>query len=344
MRVPDGYQSMLDLTLALPEQLRAGLSAARAIALRPGRPRSLVVCGMGGSGISGSICRSLLWDRAAQPVLSCRDYDLPAAAARGALLVAISYSGETEETLSAVRQARARGCRVVAVSSGGTLASFARDAGWPLITLPGGLPPRAALGYLLGACLGVLEAADMAPRASREVIAAARLLETQAGRLRRSARALASSVIGCFPVIWSSARHLDAVAERWRCQLNENAKLVCHTNELPELDHNEIVGMGGPLEVARSAAVMVLADNETHPRTLARVAETLAIARGSYRCARVLAPPGKGRFERMLWLVMLGDLLSLELARLQGVNPQTIVRIDELKRRLAATGASGRKR
>lgn len=335
MGVPEGYRPMLDWALDLPGQLRVGYKAARAAGLKPGRFANVVVCGMGGSGISGSIARSLLWDRARQPILSCRDYDLPAAAGKDTLLVAISYSGETEETLSAVSQARQRGCRIVAITSGGRLAAIARNAGWPSVGVPGGLPPRAALGYLLGACLGVLEGCGIARGLGRDTTAAARLLERERPTLSRVARSLARALLGRLPFVYSTARSLDAVAERWRCQLNENAKLVCHTSELPELDHNEIVGLGGPEFVAKDTELVVLAERDTHSRTLARVRETLFIARGSYHKAHLLTPAGRTRLERMLWLVLLGDLASIELARLEGVDPKTIVRIDELKRRLA---------
>lgn len=337
--VPEGYRPMLGWALDLPGQLRIGLRAARAAGLKPGRFANVVVCGMGGSGISGSIARSLLWDRARQPMLSCRDYDLPAAAGRDTLLVAISYSGETEETLSAVSQARRRGCRVVAITSGGRLAAIAREAGWPSVGVPGGLPPRAALGYLLGACLGVLEGCGIARGLGSEILAAARLLEGQSADVHRQARALARAAAGSLPVVYSAVRSLDAVAERWRCQFNENAKSLCHTHELPELDHNEIVGLGGPGWLAKRTLIVVFVDREVNLRSLARVRETLDIACGSFGRAMVLLPVGTRRLERMLWLVLMGDLASIEMARLEGVDPRTIVRIDELKKRLSRIGS-----
>jgi glucose/mannose-6-phosphate isomerase len=152
-------------------------------------------------------------------------------------------------------------------------------------------------------------------------------------------RRLAGLLLNRLPVVYSTSRLLDVAADRWRCQLNENAKVLCHTSVLPEHNHNEIVGMGSPVPVARSTAIVTLRDRETHRRTRLRYRLLLDIVRGTYGRAVEIASDGRSRLERLFSLIMLGDLVSVELARLRRVDPMGVERIDELKRRLAARSA-----
>ena len=149
---------MLQLVRSLPEQLAAGAKAACAVRIgSAGGFDSVTVAGMGGSGIGAKIVQGLLLDECRVPVHVCNDYDLPAAVSAKTLFVAVSYSGNTEETLSAYTQARRRGCRVVVITSGGELGRLAARAGYPVMPVPGGMPPRAALGYLFSTLLVCLE-------------------------------------------------------------------------------------------------------------------------------------------------------------------------------------------
>ncbi|MFO7676354.1 MAG: bifunctional phosphoglucose/phosphomannose isomerase [bacterium] len=327
--MPDS--GMLELVLALPEHLLAGFVAA-------GRPMAaarydnLVVLGMGGSAISGSLLSGLVADSARVPVLSCRDYEIPAVAGRRSLVVAISYSGDTEETLSAFSQARRRGCPAVIIAGGGRLA---REAGnVPVVGVPTGLPPRAALGFLFGSLLAVARTAGVWSGSRAEVAAAASFLHGRVGQWRRRARALAARLGGGLPFVYASSRMTEPAAERWRCQLNENAKVLCHSSVLPEHNHNEIVGLGSPA-AARAAYILALTDRQTHPRTIKRLDHLLDIARGAFRGATVVPSEGETRLERLMSLVMMGDLFSVELAAARGVDPMPVARIDELKRRMA---------
>ncbi len=320
-------------TLALPDQLEQGFAAAAVLPRRAVKCASVVVCGMGGSGISGALAASLLWDRLGIPIVAWHDYDLPAWVVESSLVIGISYSGGTEETISALKQADRRRCRVVVIAAGGPLAEAAVKKNWSLLRVPAGPPPRAALGYLLGACLGVFDRTGLAPRLASEVKSAVAILHARRRQLERRAVTVARFLHPALPVVYSASRSLDAVADRWRAQLNENSKLLCHTNQLPELDHNEIVGLGAPPAVA-AARVVVLVDSETHPRTLRRVRETLDVVKNACGGFRVVSATERLRLGRMLELVMVGDLASLKLAAMRGVNPRSIDRIDELKRRL----------
>ncbi|MEI8190550.1 MAG: SIS domain-containing protein [candidate division NC10 bacterium] len=149
------------------------------------------------------------------------------------------------------------------------------------------------------------------------------------------ARTIAKHLAGRLPIVYSTSRMLDAVADRWRCQLNENAGVLCHTNSFPEHNHNEIVGMGHPENPGRDVVVVALLDRETRPRTRYRLESVLDITEQAYHLAMRLESEGRSRLARVFSLIMLGDLVSVELARLLGKDAMEIDRIDELKRRMA---------
>ncbi|OYD14802.1 bifunctional phosphoglucose/phosphomannose isomerase [candidate division WOR-3 bacterium JGI_Cruoil_03_51_56] len=328
--------SMLDLVLGLPEQIVEAVVISERVNF--GRPRSfdkLVVAGMGGSGISGDMVRCLFWGDNTMTVLSCRDYNIPAAVTSRTLFVAISYSGNTEETLTAFHQARRRNCRILAITSGGKLGRAAKRAGVPVITVPDGLPPRAAFGYLFVSLLKSLGKLGVCHSYEHDLAEAVGLMAECRSKWLRKARTVAGALLDQLPVVYSTSRLLDAVAERWRCQLNENAKVMCHTNVFPEHNHNEVVGMGSPDFLAKNTIVVGLIDRSTYGRTMLRLGYALDITRNGYAKFLKLKTEGKSSLARMFSLVMLGDLVSVELARLRGVDPMPVARIDELKRRMA---------
>jgi glucose/mannose-6-phosphate isomerase len=334
--VESGTDRMRELVMSLPEQIEQGARAACAAEIgRAGRFDSVAVAGMGGSGIGARIVQGLLLDECQVPVHVCNDYDVPAAVSAKSLFVAVSYSGNTEETLSAYAQARKRGCRIVAVTSGGELGRSAGEAGYSVIAVPAGMPPRAALGHLFSTLLVCLERLNVCESHQRGLEEAVRLMRRRRKSWLGRARTIAKHIDGRLPMVYSTSRMLDAVADRWRCQLNENAGVLCHTNSFPEHNHNEIVGMGHPRHPGRNAVVIALLDRETHPRTRYRLESVLDIAEEAYYLAIRLESEGRSRLARVFSLVMLGDLVSVELARLAGKDAMEINRIDELKRRMA---------
>ena len=324
---------MLRLVQALPEHLLAGYDIG--CGQQPDKAdHSLVITGMGGSAISGALLAGVAADKSLLPVLCSRDYDLPAAVGRQSLVIAISYSGNTEETLSAFNVARNRGCRLAVITSGGQLAAEAGRARVPVVIVPTGLPPRAALGFLFGSLLALARSARVLRLTRKDVVTASTLLAARYEAWRRKARKLARALGDDLPLVYATSRLSEPVAERWRCQVNENAKLHCHSSVLPEHNHNEIVGMGAP-GATRSSHLFALVDNSTHPRTRLRLKHLLGIVRGTCRAATILPAEGETRLEQALSLVMLGDLLSVELTSARNVDPLPVTRIDELKRRMA---------
>jgi glucose/mannose-6-phosphate isomerase len=333
--------TMLDLVLGLPEQIAEAEVSARRVAL--GRRRSysnVVVAGMGGSAISGDICRTVLADVDPIPVFVCRRYDVPALVTDKTLFVGISYSGNTEETLSAIRHARRRGCDMVFITTGGKLGRMARRMAVPAVRVPSGLQPRAALGHLCTSLLVVLERLGICGPVGSALNEAVTLMVDRREAWLRHAGEIARKLEDNLPMVYGTAPLLEAVLDRWRCQLNENAEVMCHTSMLSEHNHNEVVGMGQPGWLARRSVIVALHDSSSPEQNRTRLAQVLDITRGSYREAIHVESEGRSSLARVFSLTMIGDLVSVELAALRGVDAMPVERIVELKRRMAG----GRKR
>jgi glucose/mannose-6-phosphate isomerase len=251
-----------------------------------------------------------------------------------------SFSGNTEETLSAYREAVIRGCRVVAMSSGGELTALAQEDLVPLVPIPPEVPvPRAALGYLAAGPIGVLDAMGVIPPAGEEIDRTARLMEGLADRLgpdRRSesnpAKSLALWLAGKTAVVWGSEGLAEAPALRWKAELNENAKVPAFSAILPELDHNEVEGWSPG--TGSGYALVVLRHRMEHPRVAERVAATLDALGGSGLEARQVHAEGSSPLEQLFSLVMMGDFTATYLGIVRGVDPTPIPVLSALKERL----------
>jgi glucose/mannose-6-phosphate isomerase len=334
---PSGQAAdVLDLATHLRDALWRVESAALSL---PAARSGVLVAGMGGSAIGGLLAAAALGPRLRRPLLAARDHGLPSFADAGWVVLCASYSGETEETLAAFDAAGAAASPRVVATSGGELAGRARREGVPVIPLPGGFQPRAAVGYALVAALEVAAAAGAAPSVRGEVEAAAALAERLAaawgpdGPAEGEAKALARRLDRTVP-IFCGAGLGAAAAYRFKTQCNENAKVPAFAAELPEADHNEIVGWPAAPGLGAFSAVF-LEDPDVHPRVAERVALTAELAeRAGLPVARV-RPPGETRLERLVALVLLGDLVSLYLAVLGGRDPADVAPIVELKAALA---------
>ncbi len=325
--------------LGLAEHLRDALWRVDSAAIPPADATGVVVAGMGGSAAGARLAAAAIGPRLRRPFAVADDYALPGWVGPDTLVLCSSYSGTTEETLSAYDDATGRGARRLVATTGGPLAERARRDGVPVIPMPGGYQPRAAVGYSLVAALEAAALAGAAPALRDEVEAAASLAERLAkpwgpdGPDDGEAKALARRLHGTVPVI-AGAELAAAAAYRWKCQINENAGLPAFASSLPELDHNEIVGWPAAPELGRFAAV-VLEDPGAHPRNALRTRLTAeAVEAGAEVVARVSAQ-GETRTERLVSLVLLGDLVSLYLAVLRGKDPAAIEPIAALKRFLA---------
>lgn len=317
---------MLDDVLAIPEHLRDALWRVESARLERAESAGLMVCGMGGSAIGGDLAAAALGDLLTEPLLTVRGYALPSWATPEWTVLCSSYSGGTEETLACFSAAEALGARRVVASTGGPLVEGAREAGVPVIGLPGLLPaPRTAVAYMLVCAAEVAALAGVAPRIHAEIDAAAAFLEERSEDLQARAADVAERLRGSVPVVIGADLTVPA-ARRWKTQINENAKAPAFFSELPEANHNEICGWEG-----ENLAAVLLEDADQHPRERRRFELTAeSIGAGGAEAIR-LETEGETRVARLLWVTMLGDLVSLELANTRGVDPLPVEAIDQLK-------------
>jgi glucose/mannose-6-phosphate isomerase len=322
--------SQLDDVLALPDHLRDALWRVESAGLSEGEASGLVVCGMGGSAIGGTLARAAIGDRLSRPLLVFRDYELPVWTPPDRVVLCSSYSGDTEETLACFAAAEAIGARRIVATTGGALAEAARNAGVPVIGLPAGFQPRAAVGYMFTTVTEVAALIGAAPGTRTEIdTAAAHLDDARDGLLARSTD-IAGRLEGAVPLIYGCDLTVP-VAYRWKTQINENAKQHAFSHQLPELDHNELVGWSGVDGNEQRYAAVFLSDEDQHPRQRRRAELTAELIEPHAAAVIDVETKGNTRIERMLWGVMLGDLVSLQLAALRGVDPSPVDVIDRLK-------------
>ena len=296
---------------------------------------------MGGSSVGGRLAAGALAPRLRRPIALAMGYDIPAWIGRETLVLCASYSGSTEETLATYDAAKAAGAPRLVATTGGPLAERAREDGVPVIPLPGGFQPRAAVGYSLVTALEAAALCGAAPSVRDEIESAAALAAELAaewgpdGDEDGDAKRIARALHGTIPV-FIGAGLTASVAYRWKTQVNENAELPAFASKLPEHDHNEVVGWGG---ADRRLGAVFLDDPDGDERAFRRMEVTAEIAADGAAVVERVTPRGDSRLERLVSLVLLGDLVSLYLAVLRGVDPVHVQAIDLLKERLAAASS-----
>ncbi|MDI6870128.1 MAG: bifunctional phosphoglucose/phosphomannose isomerase [Bacillota bacterium] len=304
--------------------------------------RQVVVVGMGGSAIGADLLRGYVEGEMAIPFLVSRTYHLPAFVSRETLVIASSYSGNTEETLSAYGEARERGARMFAIASGGELERRAQADGVPFCRIPGGYSPRAALGYSFVPLLAVLSRLGLIRDRAEDLAEAVKVMRELRAELGQGtpaadnpAKQLAERLYGKLPFIYGAAPWSSAVAYRWKGQVNENAKNLSHSNILPELNHNETVGWEFPERLTAQIEVVLLRDREDHPKVQRRFEVTSTIMRPHVSGITEVWSRGHSILARLFSLIYHGDFTSYYLALLNGVDPTPVKVIDYLKGELA---------
>lgn len=334
---------MLGRIAELPRQCRDAWTLAQAFELPPGyrAAKQVVVTGMGGSAIGGALLAGLVADEATIPISIVRSYTLPACVGPEALVIGCSYSGNTEETLSAFREAREKGARLLAVTTGGQLAQLAHSWGAPVLTFDYVSQPRAALGYSFVLLLGVLDRLGFFSSKEADLAEAIEVMEAQqveispqAPQAHNPAKALAGRLHGHLVVIYG-AGFMEPVANRWKTQVNENSKAWAIFEGMPELNHNSVVGYEHPRELRDRLAVVMLTSALDHPRTAIRFQVTREILEERGIACEVVTARGRSRLAQMLSTIHLGDYVSFYLAALNGADPTPVEVISVLKRRLA---------
>nr|WP_282432906.1 bifunctional phosphoglucose/phosphomannose isomerase [Pelotomaculum propionicicum] len=302
---------------------------------------NILVTGLGGSAIGGDLLRVYAADKISIPVIVNRDYTVPEFVGPDTLVFAISYSGNTEETLSAYEQAQARGASVIVISTGGKLGEMALRDGVPLVKVPSGYAPRAATGFLFIPALKILQRLGFLPGLDGEIMAMAgfvRELHTKLGAqspmAENPAKQIACKLHQKIPVIWGSTGTTEVVAQRWKGQINENAKVPAYWNVFPELNHNEIVGFQLPAEILKRIHVIILRDGQDHPQVQKRMEITKGVIKDVVDGYTEVWSSGDNALSRLFSLIYTGDYTSVYLAALYGIDPGPVKVIDYLKQEL----------
>ncbi len=303
------------------------------------RTTNIVLAGMGGSAIGGDLLRTYLSKQLSIPFIVNRHYTLPNYVDKNSLVIISSYSGNTEETLEAYEQAVEQKARILCITSGGEVAKRAKDLKHQYIFIPGGLQPRAALGYSFFPLLYALDKMGFADLNENEVQETITVLKTMSGEAvdmteKNYPYSIAKRLHGKAVVVWSSSDLLEAVSVRWRGQLNENAKHLAYSALFPELNHNEIVGWENPPEILKHFVIALLKDRDDHARVVQRMAITKEVLKETPDAILEIAPRGEGRLARMFSMIHLGDWVSYYLAMLDEADPTPVERINYLKSEL----------
>jgi len=318
-----------------PEQLSEALALAQNVTLKKHSAplRTIFISGLGGSGIGGNFVQEFVRPVCKLPVVVSKGYHAPAWVNKHTLAICSSYSGNTEETLSTLEQLLQTGAQVVCIASAGRLIEIAQQRGLDYVQVPGGWSsPRACLGFSVVAQLAVLRAAKLIPlKLLTQVGAAQKMLAKDQAAIQKSARKIAAALVGKTPVVYT-ADHNEAVAVRWRQQINENAKMLAWHHVVPEMNHNELVGWR---DNRPDVAVIWLRNKDDFQRTSIRMdinKEMIGELAGN---STEIWSKGKSPIEKAFYLVHLGDWMSFYLAELRQVDPVEIKVIDYLKAELA---------
>jgi glucose/mannose-6-phosphate isomerase len=334
-------EAMLDRIKELPQQVRDAWAIAQRASIPPayGDVRSIVVAGMGGSAIGGDLAAALVAGELKVPMSVHRDYGLPAYVGRDSLVIASSYSGNTEETLSSFEEARKRGAKVIAITTGGRLAELATAAGFPLVTFSYAARPRATLGYSLTLVLGVLSRIGLVRDLARDIDGAladvAKLQErVHEGARTNEAKKLAAALAGKIVFVYGAGA-MGVMARRVKGQWNENAKNWAAYDVLPELNHNGVVGFPLPAIAKQALAVLILRSSQDLGRHRVRWEVTKELLDQAGIEHHSLELPGATALSEVLQMTYVTDHVSFYVALLNGADPSPNKSIDFLKDRLA---------
>jgi glucose/mannose-6-phosphate isomerase len=324
---------MNDLILKFPKQLEEAVEIAKKSKLAaPANPiQKIIVCGLGGSGIGGTIMKETLQNGIKVSIEVIKSYTLPGYVDKNTLVICSSYSGDTEETLESFSLAHKQGAHIVCVTSGGKLLEQANKNGISVIVIPSGMQPRACLGYSLTQLFHIMEFYGFATSCTEEIITSVKLLRDNQPSLMKAALRMAEILVDKTPVIYSTSLH-EGVAVRFRQQLNENAKILCWHHVIPEMNHNELVGWSH--EYA-DLAVLIFKDEHEHPRNELRI--DLCKKLFEKFAPVVIEIPSKGvnAIEKKLYWIHFADWVSFYLSEKRNVDATEVKVIEQLKQDLA---------
>ena len=329
------HQSIYEFSDHLVKALEIG----KAIALKNQYSdiHNVVVAGMGGSAIGGDVAKLLCKNELKVPMVVSRNYTLPGWVNENTLVICSSYSGNTEETLAAFEHARVKGAQIVGISTGGTLSEKMAEFELDLVTIPGGLQPRAALAFSLVPMLFLMKQTGLIGSETMDKLpgAASFIASIRDGYGKQSednpTYSLAQRIYKTIPVIYGETDATGTLAVRFKGQLNENAKMLAYCNELPEMNHNEIVGFKNNQDILNHISIIWLKDEKDHPRTAVRQESSQEIIDDLCANHEVVSAVGDSVATRFLHLIHYGDWVSYWCAILHKTNPTPVKKIDRLK-------------
>ncbi|MDB5168757.1 MAG: bifunctional phosphoglucose/phosphomannose isomerase [Candidatus Saccharibacteria bacterium] len=299
--------------------------------------KNIVFAGMGGSALYALVAK--VWPGFDRPFEVVRNYDLPAYVGEDSLVFVSSYSGNTEETISALHQAEGKGAGIIVITAGGQLADLAREKNYPLLLLPGGLQPRHALWYGLKAILTATDKLGLTDGKADELAAQAEFLKDAIQAWlptvptdKNAAKQIAQECIGKSPVIYAGPK-LAPAAYKWKISFNENAKHIAWTNEFPEFNHNEFMGWTKQ-PVDKPYTIIDLRSSAEHPRVQKRFEVSARLLSGMRPAPIIVTAQGDPFIQELMFTIALGDFVTLYTALLSNVNPTPVELIENLKKSL----------
>jgi len=326
---------MEELIVNFTGQLRESLAIMQAysfVAPKDKQFSNVVLTGLGGSGIAGSIVQNYVFDKLKIPFVVNKDYFLPAFIGEQSLVIVSSYSGNTEETVAALQLALKKNATVICVTSGGKVAEIAKKKKVDCILLPAGMPPRACIGYAIVQVVNVLNHFNLlkAPL-TKDINAAINLLDAEEKDIRKKAKAIAGKLVGKMPIIYAPADY-EGMAVRFRQQINENSKMLVWHHAIPEMNHNELVGWR---DKDPNKVVLILRNDNDYERVQLRMEINKKIFKKYTPNIIEIYSKGNSYLERIFYFVHLTDYVSVELAQLHHVDATEVKVIDFLKGSLA---------
>jgi len=326
---------MEELIVRFTTQMRESLDIVqnyKFIAPKKTQFTNIVLTGLGGSGIAGSIVQNYVFDKCKFPFIVNKDYFLPAFVNKDSLVIVSSYSGNTEETIAALEKAIKVKATIICITSGGKIAEIAKKKKIDCILLPSGMPPRACIGYAMLQIINILEHFGCIKNViANEVKPAVALLDSEEKNIRKKAKTIASKLNGKLPIIYSAA-DFEGMAIRFRQQLNENSKILCWHHAIPEMNHNELVGWK---DKDPNKVVLILRNENDYERVQMRMEINKKVFKQYTPNIIEIYSKGNSYFERVFYFIHLTDYVSTELAKLRDVDATEVNVIDFLKGSLA---------
>lgn len=334
-------QKMWDLLADFPNQWEEAVKRTEGleINIEPGKIKTVCIAGMGGSAIAGDLIQAYTQDTAPVPVQVVKGYEVPQWVDEGTLMIASSFSGNTEETLAALRQAREKGATPVAITSGGELMLTATRDHFDYFKIPSDIRARAAVGYSFIILFRIFQKLGYLNEGEEALAETKSFLENQVELLTNfrdnEALTLAEDLVETLPVVYTNNNFMKAVGLRWCTQFEENSKTLAYQNEFPEMTHTEIVGWEQITHLTGRLSILFLMDREDGARIEKRMNITRELIEDQADSIFILKSRGNSRLTRMFSLIQLADWTSFYLAVINGIDPSPVAKIDLFKSKLA---------